>query len=56
LRRKTAPHVTLKSFVSNPEIDSAHVRIRQAIELCLHKRGWNNRLMTAVFDSYELPS
>ena len=28
--------------------------IRQAIKLYRHKRSWNNRLMTAVFDYYEL--
>jgi hypothetical protein len=54
LKRKTARRVTLKSVAKNPEIDSAHVRMPLAIELCRRKHDWNNRLMTAVFDSYEL--
>ena len=54
MRRKTARRVTLASFVNNPEIDCIHVRMRLAIELYRRKRGWNNRLMTAVFDYYEL--
>jgi hypothetical protein len=54
LRRKTARRVTLASVVNNPEIDRIRARMRLAIELYRRKRGWNNRLMTAVFDSYEL--
>ena len=54
LKHKTAPHVTLKSIANNPEIDSISARIRPAIELFRRKRDWNKRLMTAVFDYYEL--
>ena len=35
LKRKTARRVTLKSFVNNPEIESAHVRMPLAIEQAL---------------------
>jgi len=54
LKHKTAPQVALKSVANNSEIDSIHARMRPAIELFRRKRGWNNRLMTAVFDYYEL--
>ena len=54
MKHKTARRVALKSVANNPEIDSINACIRQAIELCRRKRNWNNRLMTAVFDSYEL--
>jgi hypothetical protein len=54
LRRKTARRVTLESIVNNPEIDRTHACIRPAIELFRRKRGWNNPLMTAVFEYYEL--
>jgi len=44
------PEITL---MGNARIFSG-TSIRQAIKLYRHKRGWNNRLMTAVFDYYEL--
>ena len=54
MKHKTAPQVALKSVANNSEIDSIHARMRPAIELFRRKRDWNNRLMTAVFDYYEL--
>jgi hypothetical protein len=54
VKRKTAPHVTLKSIANNPEIDRTHACIRPAIELFRRKRGWNETLMIALFDYDEL--